>query len=127
MPLALLCTTPAVLRPATVTVPVALTVTSGVPVLAKGDVKPFGRLEHGEKRFIDPLLAKERAYRKSQPGEYLLTTRDLTPDARDVGALGELGGIKIAKAGQGALSHPYKLPGQRRRLQASHRVTNGVK
>src|SRR5690349_24172595 len=46
-----------------------------------------------------------------------VAARDLAPDTRDVGALGELGGIKISEAGQSALSHPYKLPGLGRWLQ----------
>src|SRR5436190_22424872 len=75
---------------------------SGVPVLAKGDVKPFGRLEHGEKRFIDPLLAKERAYRKSQPGEYLLTTRDLTQDADFLGLIAPIPTDQAYLVNQGA-------------------------
>src|SRR5580704_17970849 len=54
---------------------------SGIPVLAKGDIKSFGRIEHGG-RFVPPEIAQQRHYRLTQPGDYLLTTRDL-PQAAD--------------------------------------------
>ena len=60
---------------------------SGIPVLSKGDVKPFGRVAHSEKRFISHSLASERRYRTTQPGDYLLTTRDLTQAAEFLGLL----------------------------------------
>ena len=42
----------------------------GVPVLSKGDVKPFGRIEHSEKRFVDKALVVKRGYRTTRPGDY---------------------------------------------------------
>jgi len=61
--------------------------TYGIPVLAKGDVKPFGRIEHSEKRFMDPQVVTQKNYRLTKPGDYLLTTRDLTQDADFLGLL----------------------------------------
>jgi type I restriction enzyme S subunit len=60
---------------------------TGVPVLAKGDVKPFGRVEHGEKRYVSASLVSARGYRTTQRGDYLLTTRDLTQAAEFLGLL----------------------------------------
>src|SRR3990172_8904699 len=75
---------------------------SGIPVLAKGDVKPFGRLEHGEKRYIDITLAARRAYRKTRPGDYLLTTRDLTQAANFLGLLAPIPEDREYLVNQGA-------------------------
>ncbi len=58
----------------------------GIPVLAKGDVKPFGRLEHSG-RFVAPEIASRRGHRLTEPGDYLLTTRDLTQAAEFLGLL----------------------------------------
>jgi type I restriction enzyme, S subunit len=60
---------------------------AGVPVLAKGDVKPFGRVEHGEKRYVSASLVSARNYRTTHRGDYLLTTRDLTQEADFLGLL----------------------------------------
>ncbi len=59
----------------------------GIPVLAKGDVKPFGLIVHGDKRFISNELIDQRNYRKTIAGDFLLTTRDLTQDADFLGLL----------------------------------------
>lgn len=50
---------------------------SGTPVLTKGDVKPFGRVEHGGK-YVDTDYAKSKGYRFTKPGDLIVTTRDLT-------------------------------------------------
>lgn len=57
----------------------------GVPVLAKGDIKPFGRLEHSEKRFLEASLAESRGYTLTEPDDLLVTTRDLTQKADVLG------------------------------------------
>jgi type I restriction enzyme S subunit len=59
---------------------------NGIPVLAKGDVKPFGRLEHSG-RFVPVEVVQDRGYRLTEPGDYLLTTRDLTQAADFLGLL----------------------------------------
>jgi type I restriction enzyme, S subunit len=58
---------------------------TGVPVLAKGDVKPFGRIEHSGSRFYPEELAVRESYRFTEPGDILLTTRDLTQAADFLG------------------------------------------
>lgn len=73
----------------------------GVPVLAKGDVKPFGRIEHGG-RFIDPRLAEARGYSLTEPGDYLLTTRDLTQAADFLGLLAQVPSSERFLVNQGA-------------------------
>jgi type I restriction enzyme S subunit len=75
---------------------------AGIPVLAKGDVKPFGRIEHGDKRFIPSGLAAERGYRLTQAGDYLLTTRDLTQEADFLGLLASVPLDKQFLVNQGA-------------------------
>src|SRR5690349_13190671 len=57
----------------------------GIPVLAKGDIKAFGRLEHSEKRFLESSIAEARGYRLTEPDDLLLTTRDLTQKADVLG------------------------------------------
>jgi type I restriction enzyme, S subunit len=56
----------------------------GIPVLAKGDIKQFGRIEHSG-RFVSPEIAQRRGYRRTKPGDFLLTTRDLTQKANFLG------------------------------------------
>jgi type I restriction enzyme S subunit len=73
-----------------------------VPVLAKGDVKPFGRVEHGEARFVPERLVRERGYRTTRPGDYLLTTRDLTQAADFLGLLGPIPQDREYVVNQGA-------------------------
>lgn len=50
----------------------------GIPVLAKGDIKRFGRLEHSGTRFVDWDLVRHRNFYTTLPGDFLMTTRDLT-------------------------------------------------
>lgn len=50
----------------------------GIPVLAKGDIKAFGRLEHSGSRFVSAAVVAERKFYLTQPGDFLMTTRDLT-------------------------------------------------
>jgi type I restriction enzyme S subunit len=57
----------------------------GIPVLAKGDIKPFGRLEHSERRFLETSLAESRGYKLTEPDDLLVTTRDLTQKADVLG------------------------------------------
>jgi type I restriction enzyme S subunit len=57
----------------------------GIPVLAKGDIKPFGRLEHSERRFLEASIAESRGYRLTEPDDLLVTTRDLTQKADVLG------------------------------------------
>jgi type I restriction enzyme S subunit len=59
---------------------------TGVPVLAKGDVKPFGRVEHGG-RYISPNIAAQKGYKQTEAGDFLLTTRDLTQAANFLGLI----------------------------------------
>jgi type I restriction enzyme S subunit len=74
----------------------------GIPVLAKGDVKPFGRIEHGDKRFISRELAEQRGYRTTKAGDFLLTTRDLTQEANFLGLLAAVPGDRKYLVNQGA-------------------------
>jgi type I restriction enzyme S subunit len=57
----------------------------GVPVLAKGDIKPFGRIEHSEKRFLEASIAETRGYTLTEADDLLVTTRDLTQKADVLG------------------------------------------
>lgn len=57
---------------------------TGIPVLAKGDVKPFGKLVHGN-RYIPASIVDQKKFRKTTPGDILLTTRDLTQAADFLG------------------------------------------
>lgn len=57
----------------------------GVPVLAKGDIKPYGRIEHSEKRFLEASIAETRGYTLTEPDDLLVTTRDLTQKADVLG------------------------------------------
>lgn len=75
---------------------------SGVPVLAKGDVKPFGRVEHGEKRYISHSLVEDRGFRTTKPGDYLLTTRDLTQLAEFLGLIAPIPTDQSYLVNQGA-------------------------
>ncbi len=45
---------------------------------AKGDIKAFGRIEHSGTRFVDPKHTSEQGFRLTQPGDLLMTSRDLT-------------------------------------------------
>jgi type I restriction enzyme S subunit len=75
---------------------------SGIPVLAKGDVKPFGRVAHGERRYLDASLASARGYRRTRFGDYLLTTRDLTQAADFLGLLARIPDDREYLVNQGA-------------------------
>jgi type I restriction enzyme S subunit len=75
---------------------------SGVPVLAKGDIKAFGRLEHGENRFVPESLVASRRFRTTQAGEYLLATRDLTQAADFLGLLAAIPDDQPYLVNQGA-------------------------
>jgi len=57
---------------------------AGTPVLTKGDIKPMGRVEHGGK-FVETTHAKLKGYRFTEPGDLLVTTRDLTTAADFLG------------------------------------------
>ena len=57
---------------------------SGTPVLTKGDVKPFGCVEHGGK-FVNTEAAKRNGWRFSKAGDLIVTTRDLTLAANFLG------------------------------------------
>jgi type I restriction enzyme S subunit len=59
----------------------------GIPVLAKGDIKAFGKLEHSGTRFVDPVVAQERSFYLTEPGDFLMTTRDLTQDGDVLGLM----------------------------------------
>jgi type I restriction enzyme, S subunit len=61
----------------------------GTPVLTKGDVKPFGRVEHGGK-FVDTKIAKEQGWRFSKRGDLIVTTRDLTLAANFLGLVSRI-------------------------------------
>ncbi len=74
----------------------------GVPVLSKGDIKPFGRLVHSEKRYIPRSLATARGYRTTREGDYLLTTRDLTQAADFLGLLARIPSDREYLINQGA-------------------------
>src|SRR2546421_2589978 len=74
----------------------------GVPVLAKGDVKTFGRVVHGEHRYMPPDVVAERGYRMTEPGDHLLTTRDLTQDADFLGLLAPIPTDRQFLVNQGA-------------------------
>jgi type I restriction enzyme S subunit len=51
---------------------------NGVPVLAKGDIYPHGRIEHGGDRFAPRSYREEKGYRLTEDRDLLLTTRDLS-------------------------------------------------
>lgn len=61
----------------------------GTPVLTKGDVKPSGRVEHGGK-FVNTEFAKANGWRFSQPGDLIVTTRDLTLAANFLGLVSRI-------------------------------------
>jgi type I restriction enzyme S subunit len=62
---------------------------SGTPVLTKGDVKPSGRVEHGGK-FVSTEFAKANGWRFSEPGDLIVTTRDLTLAANFLGLVSRI-------------------------------------
>jgi len=75
---------------------------SGIPVLAKGDVKPYGRIGFDGKRYVEPALAKKRGYRLTEPGDILLTTRDLTQKAEFLGLVAHIPEDTVYCVNQGA-------------------------
>lgn len=60
---------------------------NGIPVLTKGDIKPFGRIEFNGIRFIDPKDQITKGYRLTKKDDFILTTRDLTQAADFLGLL----------------------------------------
>lgn len=76
-------------------------VPTGTPVLTKGDVKPFGRIEHSG-RFVDTGHAIAERYRFTEPGDLLVTTRDLTTAADFLGLVAPVPSDKKYLVNQGA-------------------------
>ena len=76
-------------------------VPTGTPVLTKGDVKPFGRIEHSG-RFVDTGHAIAERYRFTQPGDLLVTTRDLTTAADFLGLVAPVPADRKYLINQGA-------------------------
>lgn len=74
---------------------------SGLPVLAKGDIKPFGRLSHSGSRFVDPELARLRGFYTTQPGDFLMTTRDLTLSGDVLGLMARVPEDRVYLVNQG--------------------------
>jgi restriction endonuclease S subunit len=74
---------------------------SGTPVLTKGDVKPFGRVEHSG-RFVDTDLAVRARYRFTTPEDLLVTTRDLTTEADFLGLVAPVPADRPYLVNQGA-------------------------
>jgi type I restriction enzyme, S subunit len=62
---------------------------AGTPVLTKGDVKPVGRVEHGGK-FVDTDYVRKKGWRISKPGDFIVTTRDLTLAANFLGLVSRI-------------------------------------
>ncbi|MCB1202088.1 MAG: restriction endonuclease subunit S [Leptospiraceae bacterium] len=75
---------------------------AGVPVLAKGDVKSFGRLIHSGKRYFPEDLIEKKGFPTTEPGDYLLTTRDLTQEAEFLGLLSPIPSSQKYCINQGA-------------------------
>jgi len=74
---------------------------SGIPVLTKGDVKPFGRIKHSG-RFVNVAHATEAGYYLTQPGDLLVTTRDLTIAADFLGIVAPVPNDRPYLVNQGA-------------------------
>ena len=83
-------------------------VPTGTPVLTKGDVKPFGRIEHSG-RFVDTGHAIAERYRFTEPGDLLVTTRDLTTAADFLGLVAPVPPDKKYLVNQGA--NVFRLDG----------------
>jgi len=83
-------------------------VPTGTPVLTKGDVKPFGRVEHSG-RFVDTGHAIAERYRFTEPGDLLVTTRDLTTAADFLGLVAPVPSDKKYLVNQGA--NVFRLDG----------------
>ena len=60
---------------------------SGIPVIAKGDVKQYGSVSGSFSRFITEERWQEKGYKKTAKGDFVLTTRDLTQAANFLGLL----------------------------------------
>ena len=60
---------------------------SGIPVIAKGDVKKFGRMSSEYSRHITEELKEEKNYPLTEEGDLIVTTRDLTTAANFLGLL----------------------------------------
>jgi type I restriction enzyme S subunit len=60
---------------------------SGIPVIAKGDVKQYGKVSGSFSRFITEERWQEKKYKKTEKGDFVLTTRDLTQAANFLGLL----------------------------------------
>jgi type I restriction enzyme S subunit len=60
---------------------------SGIPVIAKGDVKQYGNVSSSFSRFISEGRWQEKRYKKTEKGDFILTTRDLTQAANFLGLL----------------------------------------
>ena len=74
---------------------------SGTPVLTKGDVKPFGCVEHGGK-FVNTEAAKRNGWRFSKAGDLIVTTRDLTLAANFLGLVSRIPDYDSFVINQGA-------------------------
>ncbi len=57
----------------------------GIPVLTKGDLNPYGVVNHGGERFAPKSYNESKDYRLTQPGELLLTSRDLSQTGEYLG------------------------------------------
>lgn len=73
----------------------------GIPVLTKGDVKPFGVVEHGGK-CVSEIDKQAQAWPRSSPGDFIVTTRDLKPSAPFLGLVGRVPLDKSYVVNQGA-------------------------
>jgi len=73
----------------------------GIPVLTKGDVKPYGYISHS-RRFAPESYSFEKGYYLSEPGDLLLTTRDLTQAADFLGLVAPIPEDKRYFVNQGA-------------------------
>ena len=60
---------------------------AGIPVIAKGDVKKFGRMSSEYSRHITEELKEEKNYPLTEEGDLIVTTRDLTTAANFLGLL----------------------------------------
>jgi type I restriction enzyme, S subunit len=61
---------------------------AGIPVLTKGDVKPFGGILHGGK-FVDRQYVMEQRWPLTTIGDLIVTTRDLKPSAPFLGLVAQ--------------------------------------
>lgn len=74
---------------------------TGVPVLTKGDIKPFGRIEHGGK-YVEEDQVKKQRWPLADPGDLIVATRDLKASAPFLGLVSRVPTDRRYLVNQGA-------------------------